>query len=224
MSLTEERRRALAALATSWGLTGDVGKDPSSTDGLLRYCDLLLTWSARINLTAASSVEVLLEEHLPDAFALASRLDGIATVVDIGTGGGLPAIPLAVLRPALNLELCEPIAKKGAFLRTAIRELGLEGRVRVTAGRGEEIAAARPRSFDVAISRATFAPAVWLGLGRSLVRPGGRVFALTASGALPDPPTEPGYRQTFRQNYLSGRRTIIELVSRETDPRSSGEG
>ena len=134
MSLTEERRRAIAALATSWGLPDEADKDVGSVDGLLRYCDLLLTWSARINLTAASSVEVLISEHLPDAFALASRLDGAAAGVDIGTGGGLPAIPLAVLRPALTIELCEPIAKKGAFLRTAIRELGLEGRVRVTAG------------------------------------------------------------------------------------------
>ena len=224
MSLTEERRRAIAALAASWGLTDDVERDVGSVDRLLRYCELLLTWSARINLTAASSVEVLIDEHLPDAFALASRLNGTAAVVDIGTGGGLPAIPLAVLRPALSVELCEPIAKKGAFLRTAIRELGLEGRVRVTAGRGEEIVAKRPHTFDVAISRATFAPPVWLTLARSLVRSGGRVFALTATGALPDPPTEPGYRQIYRQSYLGGRRTIVELVSRETAPALPGEG
>jgi 16S rRNA (guanine527-N7)-methyltransferase len=217
MSLTEERRRAIAALATAWGVSLGERKDAEAIDGLLRYCDLLLTWSARINLTAASSVEVLIDEHLPDAFALASRLAGDGAAVDIGTGGGLPAIPLAVIRPALTLELCEPIAKKGAFLRTAVRELGLEAQVRVTAGRGEEIAAARPHSFDVAISRATFAPAVWLTMGHSLVRPGGRVFALTATGVLPDPPTTPGYRQTYRQTYLGGRRTIIELVSRGTD-------
>ncbi len=210
MSVTEERRRAVAALAATW----QVVVDDDRTDQLLRYCDLLLTWSARINLTAASTVEVLLEVHLPDAFALASRLTEPAAVVDIGSGGGLPAIPLAVLRPALTLELCEPIAKKGAFLRTAIRELGLEGRVRVTAGRGEQIAAARPASFDVAISRATFAPPAWLMLGRSLVRPGGRVFALVAADALTDEPD--------RRLYLGGRRALVQVVSRETDPRPPG--
>jgi 16S rRNA (guanine527-N7)-methyltransferase len=212
MSLTEERRRSIAALATSWGLD-DLARDQRALDGLLRYCDLLLTWSARINLTAAESVEALIAEHLPDAFALASRLDGPASVIDVGTGGGLPAIPLAVLRSALTIELCEPIAKKGAFLRTAVRELGLEGRVRVTGGRAQEIAAARPQSFDVATSRATFAPEVWLTLARSLVRPGGRVFALVAADALPDRPTHPGYTQTCRKSYLSGRRAMAELVS-----------
>jgi 16S rRNA (guanine527-N7)-methyltransferase len=205
MSVTEERRRAVAALAALWR----VGIDDDRTDKLLRYCDLLLTWSARINLTAASTVEVLLEVHLPDAFALASRLADPATVVDVGSGGGLPAIPLAVLRPGLTVELCEPIVKKGAFLRTAIRELGLEGRVRVTAGRGEQLAASRPASFDVAISRATFAPATWLTLGRSLVRPGGRVFALVAADALTDEPD--------RQLYLAGRRALVQVLSHETD-------
>ena len=210
MSVTEERRRSVAALAATWR----VAVDEEQTSKLFRYCDLLLSWGARINLTAAPSVEALIEAHLPDAFALASRLEGPATVVDIGSGGGLPAIPLAVLRPALSIELCEPIAKKGAFLRTAIRELGLDGRVRLTAGRGEQIAAARPRSFDVAISRATLPPPDWVALGRTLVKPGGRVFALVAADALPEEPD--------RKLYLGGRRAIVQVVSRETGPEPSG--
>jgi 16S rRNA (guanine527-N7)-methyltransferase len=207
MSVTEERQRAVAALAASW----QVPVDDEQVSTLLSYCDLLLSWGARINLTAAPSVEALIESHLPDAFALAARLRAPAAVIDIGSGGGLPAIPLAILRPALVLELCEPIAKKGAFLRTAIRELGLVPRVRVTGGRGEQIAATRPGAFDVAISRATLPPPAWVALGRKLVRSGGRVFALVAADALA---TEPD-----RELYLGGRRAIVEIVSRETEPR-----
>src|SRR4051812_21290952 len=111
----------LAALAAEWS----VPSDPAQRAALIRYCELLLTWNAHINLTGARTLDALLDMHLPDAFALAGALEGRARVVDVGSGGGLPGIPLAVLRPGLELVLVEPTAKKVAFLRTAIRDLGL---------------------------------------------------------------------------------------------------
>ena len=139
-------------------------------------------------------------------------------MVDVGSGGGLPALPLALLRPGLVIRLCEPIAKKAAFLRTAIRELKLADRVSLEARRGEELAdelvavpagpgaaAAPERLFDVATSRATFAPEAWLALGRRLVRPGGRVFVLTVPGTAIAGATD---------IYGDRRRALIE-VSRE---------
>lgn len=222
MSGTEEQGWAIASQSREWG----VPCDDSQVRALLTYFDLLLTWSARINLTAASSVETLIGTHLPDAFALASRLSQPETVIDVGSGGGLPALPLALLRRELAVELCEPIAKKGAFLRTAIRELGLERRVRLTPDRADAVIAARAGSFDVAISRATFHPDDWIGLGLRLVRTGGRVFALLAGDALPVPkgdadPEQP-WRQSWRKTYLGGRRAVVEVVSRETEPRPAG--
>jgi 16S rRNA (guanine527-N7)-methyltransferase len=173
------------------------------------YAETLLRWNARINLTAARSVEVVVAEHFPDAFALARRLDGAARLVDVGSGGGLPAIPLAVLRPQLELELVEPIAKKAAFLRTAIRELDLGARVTVRLSRGEAIAAALAAdgggAFDVAISRATLPPEKWLALGLRLVRSGGRVFVLGAADALP--------HLASRETYFDGRRALIQVVA-----------
>jgi 16S rRNA (guanine527-N7)-methyltransferase len=205
MFATQEPRRGaaasdrLAALATSW----QVPWDEAQSTALLAYADSLLHWSARINLTAARTVDVLIADHFPDAFALARRLDQPARVVDVGSGGGLPALPLAIIRPQLSIVLCEPIAKKGAFLRTAIRELGLAGRVELTATRGEKLAAEHPAAFDVAISRATLPPEKWLPLGEALVRPGGRVFVLTTPVALP--------AQTRRQVYQDGKRALIEV-------------
>jgi 16S rRNA (guanine527-N7)-methyltransferase len=187
------------AMAAAWSLPCDDGQ----VTALSSYADSLLRWNARINLTAARSIEKLVAEHFPDAFALARRLEQAATVIDVGSGGGLPAIPLALLRPALTIELCEPIAKKAAFLRTAVRELDLGGRVSVQVSRGEKVADAKPHAFDAAVSRATLVPDAWLTLAARLVRPGGRLFALTAADALPQHPD--------RDVYFDGRRALIEV-------------
>jgi 16S rRNA (guanine527-N7)-methyltransferase len=177
---------------------------------LAAYAESLLRWNARINLTAARSIAVLIDEHFPDAFALARKLDQPARVIDVGSGGGLPAVPLALLRAHLTVELVEPIAKKAAFLRTAVRELGIGDRVSVRVERGEAIAqsvaAGRSQAFDIAISRATLAPAKWLELGARLVRPGGRVFALTTADALPE--------LRARDIYFGGRRALVQVVVR----------
>jgi len=202
---TEEPRRGaaardgLAALAASW----QIPCDEAQTASLLAYSDLLLHWSARINLTAARTVDVLIADHFPDAFALARQLAEPARLVDVGSGGGLPALPLALIRRELSIVLCEPIAKKGAFLRTAIRELGLAGRVELADSRGEKLAEECGGAFDVAISRATLPPEKWLPLGRQLVRPGGRVFVLTTPPSLP--------AESRRQVYLNGKRVLIEV-------------
>jgi 16S rRNA (guanine527-N7)-methyltransferase len=184
---TEAARLQLEQLSTRWGLLASSGQ----IEALLRYCAELLTWSLRINLTAAASLTQLATEHLPDAFALASRIRDAKRVIDVGSGGGLPAIPLALLCGTSSFELVEPTAKKVAFLRHAIRLLELSGRVTVCHGRveagfgGSDGNAQEP--FDVAISRATFSPERWLVLGGELVHPGGRVFALSTTPAVGTP-------------------------------------
>ena len=183
---TEEPRRGggagdrLAALAASWQIPFDEAQAAS----LLAYADSLLRWSARINLTAARTVDVLIADHFPDAFALAQKLDQPASLIDVGSGGGLPALPLALIRPELSILLCEPIAKKGAFLRTAIRELGLGARVELAATRGEKLAEEHPAAFDAAISRATL-PA------GEMAPPGPEAGAPRGPGVRANDPAEP---------------------------------
>src|SRR5436853_71284 len=92
---------------------------------LHRFYELLLVWNRQINLTGARSLDELLSEHLPDSFALSRLVPQSASVADVGSGGGLPAIPFALLRPDASLTLFETRAKRVAFLRTAIRELGV---------------------------------------------------------------------------------------------------
>jgi 16S rRNA (guanine527-N7)-methyltransferase len=193
------------ALARTWKFHCD----DRQVAALAQYAASLLRWNERINLTAVRSVDTLVAEHFTDAFALALALAEPARAIDVGSGGGLPAIPLALLRPGLTVELVEPIAKKAAFLRTAVRELGLGDRVSIRVARGEAVAEAIAKqtvaAFDVAISRATLAPDRWLALGARLVRPGGRVFALTAADALRE--------RTNRRLYFGGRRALVEVRS-----------
>jgi 16S rRNA (guanine527-N7)-methyltransferase len=194
-----------------------------AADALLTYFGLLLHWGARINLTAARSMAALATEHLPDALAIASRIsvrrerdpDFGRRCLDAGSGGGLPAIPLALLQPAVSLVLVEATAKKAAFLRTAVRELGLEGRIQVEHRRLDR-RSLDPRTldqkspeqeregggFDAALSRAMLAPEEWLPLGRSLVRPGGVVFCLS-SRRLERP--EVGLELVHQQRYRAER-------------------
>ncbi len=194
-----DARGALARLAASWR----VPLNDASTTALLGFAELLLAWNARINLTGAKTVDALIEDHLPDAFAIASVLAGPADVVDVGSGGGLPAVPLALLCPGLRLTLVEPLAKKAAFLRTAVRELGLGSRAQVEVRRAQELPAG---SFDVAMSRATFAPAVWVRVAARLVRPTGRILVLTVPGVA-----VPG----TRLSYFDGRRDLVQTTPQD---------
>ena len=163
---------------------------PAAVDALVSFGELLLEWNQRINLGGARLEEELVERHFADAFAAGTVLPQAAHLADVGSGGGLPAIPLAVLRPDLAVELFEPTAKKVAFLRTAVRTLALSGRVTVHARRVEApLPAELAARFDAASSRATFDPRLWLLLGRGLVRPGGKVLVFaTGHEAPPLPP------------------------------------
>ena len=162
---------------------GRSGVLPAAKD-LGRFLDELATWNAKLDLTAAKGPEELCDLMLGDACALAKVLPQGATVIDVGTGAGGPAISLALLRPDLVLTLVEPLAKRTAFLRTALAAVG-RADVRVVRGRGEDLLTAGER-WDVAMSRATLAPPAWLSLGADLVRPGGTVAVLLAKEAAPD--------------------------------------
>lgn len=162
----------LDALARRW----EVPLPTEARASLARYVNLLLEWNVRVNLTAARDVAEVVGEHLIDAIAMARLVPSKMGVCDIGSGGGLPGIPFGILRPDCALTLVEPRAKRVAFLRTAVRELGLS-QARVIRERAEEI----EERFDVAGARATFAVEEWLGLGSGLVKVGGLVLVFSSA-------------------------------------------
>ena len=145
---------------------------------LQRYAELLLDWNRTVNLTGARTLEQV-DRQIADAGALmAVSWDVVDDVIDIGSGGGLPAIPLALALPRVRFSLLETNVRKCAFLEHAAATLGLRNVV-VVPGRAEELGR-QPRlreQFDRAISRAAAPPSVLLELALPFVKPGGDLIA-----------------------------------------------
>jgi 16S rRNA (guanine527-N7)-methyltransferase len=162
----------------------------SEADSLARYAALVRGWNTRVNLTAARTDASLCEVLLADALVLrAPELIADGTrLVDVGTGAGAPLLPLLLLRPDLSAVGIEPLHKRVAFLRTAAARLGLLERLQVRLERVEPDApAVAGGPFELACSRATFAPELWLRVGLSLA-PAVLVLAVddTPPGVLPE--------------------------------------
>jgi 16S rRNA (guanine527-N7)-methyltransferase len=174
---------------------------------LARFAELLLDWGARVNLTGARTREALADEHLADALALLPQLPaGPFRFVDVGSGAGLPGLVLAILRPDASGVLLEPIRKRHAFLAHAVRALGLSGRVEA---RAERLEAHPARSYDVAVSRATWPAADWLERGRPLVRPGGGVYGF--EGATPGELPAGARRHPYRLGEKRRALVVLEV-------------
>ncbi len=140
---------------------------------LEEFIELFARWNARINLSAARD-RAAIAAHVADSLYLTPHLAGARSVLDVGSGGGLPVVVAALRWPELSFTALEPVHKKHAFLRTAARELGLPN-LRPLALRLEQ----HPeRDYDVATSRATFDLVEWVTLGLARVRPGGWVLAM----------------------------------------------
>ena len=146
-----------------------------ASEKLERYADRLLTWNRKVNLTAITDPEDLAEKHLVDSLALVPDATGAATLLDVGSGAGLPGIPLAIALPSLDVTCCDSVAKKVAFVKTVAAELGL--RVRGVAARagGEPEIEGLPRA-EVVVSRAFADPERWLPLAARYLAPGGKVL------------------------------------------------
>jgi 16S rRNA (guanine527-N7)-methyltransferase len=161
---------------------------PTARDALARFAGLVKVWNARLDLTAAREERAMVEVLFADAIVMSdpALVPEGASVLDIGSGGGAPALPFALLRDDTQVAMLEPLRKRIAFLRTAIGSLDVAARVRAIEGRIDKSApgAGLEGRFDVASARATFAPADWLPIGLALA-PSCLVFAV---GEPPDAP------------------------------------
>jgi 16S rRNA (guanine527-N7)-methyltransferase len=154
--------------------------DPELATPLLAYLALLARWNATYNLTAIRDPREMLVKHLFDSLAMHAHLDGIDTLADLGTGPGLPGIPLAIVRPQLQVTLVESNGKKARFLREAVRQLKLDN-ASVAESRIEAYDA--PGQFDGITARALATLPLILELGGHLLKPDGRLLAM--KGVLP---------------------------------------
>jgi 16S rRNA (guanine527-N7)-methyltransferase len=178
---------------------------PVQVEGLASYVSWLLEWNRAINVTGADSAEAVIEEHLPDSFALARLVGQAPDLLDVGSGGGLPGVPFGILRPGVRLTLSEPRAKRRAFLSQVVHRLGLGARVV-----GDRVQSLPTGHFSAAVARAVFPPGEWLELGGRLVSEEGRVVVLTSSDANWSPP--PGTRVLDEVRYSAGPRERLAVA------------
>ena len=167
------------------GLAAEGLELPAATQSrLLAYVALLNKWNGTYNLTAIRKEGDMIAQHLLDSLSVLPALPESALAgrrwADVGSGAGLPGIPLAIVRPDLDMTLIETVEKKSAFLRQAKIELGLSN-ITVVRGRVEDIPGA---GFDAVISRAFAELADFVRLAGHLLAPNGTLYAM--KGVLPD--------------------------------------
>jgi len=169
-----------------------LGLDPALEVPLLAYLALLVQWNRAYNLTAIREPREMLAKHLLDSLAIHAHVPA-GEMVDIGSGAGLPAIPLALALPQLRATLVETAGKKARFLREAVRALGLSTRVRVLSARAEAVAEAG--RYDCLSARAFGTLRQILDVGGHLLRPGGRLLAMKGREPLAElADLPPGWR------------------------------
>ena len=150
---------------------------------LTAYLELLSKWNKTYNLTAIREPQRMVTHHLLDALAVAPHLPATAglRILDIGSGGGVPGIPLAIARPDAHVTLVDANHKKGAFLQQAVIELRLSN-VEVVIARVQDYVPQAP--FDVVISRAFSDLATFVEAGARHLAERGQLVAM--KGVYPD--------------------------------------
>lgn len=208
MSLSQQLGDGLVAM----GLDLPAASQPK----LLAYVALLKKWNRTYNLTAIRDEAEMVVQHLLDSLSVLPAVQESALAgrrwADVGSGAGLPGIPLAVARPDLEMTLIEAVDKKSAFQRQAKIELGLSN-LTVLNRRVEEVEGG---SFDAVVSRAFAEIADFIRLAGHLAAPGGRLYAMKGRnpgeelGQLP-----PGWAsvacQTLKVPGLDAERHLIVL-------------
>ncbi len=148
--------------------------------GLVGYVELLARWNATYNLTAVREREAVWAQHIADCLAVLPALDAqlavspATRVLDVGSGGGLPGVVLALMRPALDVTCVDTVGKKAAFVRQVAGALALP-HLHAAHSRVEAL---RAPAFDLITSRAFASLADFVSLTRGLLAPGGRWMAM----------------------------------------------
>lgn len=148
-------------------------------DKIVAFVSELLAWNKKTNLTAITDAEEVAEKHIIDSLIPAKFIPENASVLDLGTGGGFPGIPLKIFMPSLSVIMVDSARKKINFLKYVIRVLNLQNifahQFRVeTLSDHPDFAG----QFDVAISRAFTSLAKFLALAAPLIKPDGMIIAM----------------------------------------------
>ncbi len=214
LPLLPEREEFFALMRESFSAAG-LGELLTS-EAEVRFYTLLgymLDEGSRLNVTAIRSIDEIIAKHFVDSAAVAPYLPQGCTVCDVGTGGGFPALPLAIVRPDLSITALDSTAKKIAYVAEGAARLGLDG-FRAMSGRAEELGgeggALRER-FDVVVSRAVAALPVLCELCLPLVRVGGCFAAMKGPSGREELAASDGAIHKLGGVFSAEHETVIAL-------------
>jgi 16S rRNA (guanine527-N7)-methyltransferase len=186
--------------------------DEEAQARLARFAERLLVWNARVNLTAVTDPVELAEKHFVDSLALLPLLGSARTLLDVGSGAGLPGMAVACAARNLEVTCCDSVGKKVAFVKAVSAELDLKVRGVVARAQGNPEREGLPRA-EAVVSRALAEVARWVPLGVHYVAEGGCLFAMLGREA-----DEAALRSVGEASGLE-----LETVSRFTLPISGAE-
>jgi 16S rRNA (guanine527-N7)-methyltransferase len=173
-----------------------------------QYVDILATRGVAYGLLGPKEASRIWERHILNSAALSQLIEPGNTVIDVGSGAGLPGIPLTLLRPDLRVTLLEPLLRRFTFLVEALSELRLSGRVEVVRARAEE----HRGRYDVVVARAVAPLDRLIGWCDPLRRPEGVLLALKGQNA--------GAEIDQAAQVLARHRLVAELITAQADPRA----
>ncbi len=171
-----------------------------------KYVDILASRGVDWGLIGPREIGRLWERHILNSIALESLIPEGCRVADVGSGAGLPGIPLAILRPDLEMTLIEPMLRRSNFLTEALDELGLDDRVTVVRGRAEDA----DLHVDVVVSRAVAKLATLINWTADLIVDSGSLLALKGQSADDE--------VVKAKKELSKRRLSAEVLLIRADP------
>jgi 16S rRNA (guanine527-N7)-methyltransferase len=188
----------------------------SLAESLAAYYDLLFHWNRKINLTALENPDAAVDRLLIEPLVAAKYLpQASARLIDIGSGGGSPAIPFKLAVPSLHLTMVEAKARKSAFLREATRHLSLNG-AQVETARYEELLV-RPElheACDVVSLRAVRTEARMLTSLQAFLKVGGTFMLFRGPSGPAVPPVVPPLQWTATHPLLESLQSRITLITK----------
>lgn len=243
MQMTNEPKQqnasdAMAPPAAFLSACADMGIEfePGDVEKLGRYLALMLEVNKTTNLTAITEPAEAWNRHIQDSLTLIALLADLAPgsrVIDVGSGGGCPGIPLAICMPHVSIALLESTGKKAAFLESAVERLGLAN-VTVLNGRAETFAAFKSphrEAYDAAVARAVGPLSVVAELTVPFVKVGGQALLIKGQKAEAELEAGMGALHTLKVVHVgtvetaTGRIVVLEkrVATPRIYPRRDGE-